>query len=82
MRVETGPKHRRPLSQVKNAAIKALTSASAAMGNKDIENLVPAVISAMANPAQVGTPPEYVGRTTANFKCPILCNFQGLLMFS
>jgi len=39
--------------QVKNAAIKALTSASAAMGNKDIENLVPAVISAMANPAQV-----------------------------
>ncbi len=39
--------------QVKNAAIKALTSASAAMGNKDIEKLVPAVISAMANPAQV-----------------------------
>lgn len=39
--------------QVKNAAIKALTSASAAMGNKDIEKLVPAVISAMANPSQV-----------------------------
>ncbi len=39
--------------QVKNAAIKALTSASAAMGNKDIEKLVPAVISAMANPTQV-----------------------------
>lgn len=39
--------------QVKNAAVKALTAASAAMGNKDIENLVPAVISAMANPSQV-----------------------------
>lgn len=56
--------------QVKNAAIKALTSASAAMGNKDIEKLVPAVISAMANPTQVyfafRSPPSEFGG-----KCPI-----------
>lgn len=50
--------------QVKNAAIKALTSASAAMGNKDIENLVPAVISAMANPAQVPDTVHKLGATT------------------
>ena len=50
--------------QVKNAAIKAMTVASAAMGNKDIESLVPAVIEAMAKPEKVADTIHKLGATT------------------
>ena len=41
-----------------------MTAASAAMGNKDIEKLVPAVIEAMAKPEKVADTIHALGATT------------------
>lgn len=49
---------------MKNAATKAMTAASSAMGNKDIEKLVPAVIEALAAPAKVPDTIHKLGATT------------------
>lgn len=47
---------------LQTAAIKTMNQACAAVGNRDIEKFVPALIAAMANPAEV---PETVHKLSA-----------------
>jgi elongation factor 3 len=53
-----------PKPQVKTTAIKALTSACAALGNKDVDPFVPRLINALANPDKVPDTIHGLGATT------------------
>lgn len=50
--------------QVKTAAMKTMNQACTAVGNRDIEKFIPALITAMANPAEVSETVHKLSATT------------------